>query len=208
MIRHAQEVSGSVAKTCRYYGVSRPTYYKWLRRNEELDRGTQRPATHASREPNALSVTQRSQGSFSLDGARLKGSREGGLGMDKVVHFEIPVDDEGRAKEFYASAFDWQLDDNDMGGGNIYTTATTVAIDEQMRPKEPGAINGGIMKRSSQTPTPVITIGVDSIDDALKKIEAGGGSTITPRTPIPDMGAFAYFKDSEGNTMGLWESAI
>ena len=128
--------------------------------------------------------------------------------MDKVVHFEIPVDDEGRAKEFYASAFDWQLDDNDMGGGNIYTTATTVAIDEQMRPKEPGAINGGIMKRSSQTSTPVITIGVDSIDDALKKIEASGGSTITPRTPIPDMGAFAYFKDSEGNTMGLWESAI
>jgi predicted enzyme related to lactoylglutathione lyase len=128
--------------------------------------------------------------------------------MDKVVHFEIPVDDEGRAKEFYASTFDWQLDDNDMGGGNIYTTAMTVAIDEQMRPKEPGAINGGIMKRSSQTPTPVITIGVDAIDDALKKIEASGGSTITPRTPIPDMGAFAYFKDSEGNTMGLWESAI
>ena len=128
--------------------------------------------------------------------------------MDKVVHFEIPVDDAARAKEFYASTFDWQLDDNDMGGGNIYTTAMTVAIDEQMRPKEPGAINGGIMKRSSQTPTPVITIGVDSIDDALKKIEASGGSTITPRTPIPDMGAFAYFKDSEGNTMGLWESAI
>ena len=128
--------------------------------------------------------------------------------MDKVVHFEIPVDEGERAKEFYASVFDWELNDNDMGGGNIYTTATTVAVDDQMRPKEPGAINGGIMQRSAGTPSPVITIGVDSIDDALKKIEAGGGSTITPRTPIPDMGAFAYFKDSEGNTMGLWESAM
>jgi predicted enzyme related to lactoylglutathione lyase len=128
--------------------------------------------------------------------------------MDKVVHFEIPVDEGERAKEFYASVFDWELNDNDMGGGNIYTTATTVAVDEQMRPKERGAINGGIMQRSAGTPSPVITIGVDSIDDALKKIEAGGGSTITPRTPIPDMGAFAYFKDSEGNTMGLWESAM
>jgi uncharacterized protein len=128
--------------------------------------------------------------------------------MDKVVHFEIPVDDGERAKEFYASVFDWELNDNDMGGGNIYTTATTVAVDDQMRPKEPGAINGGIMQRSAGTPSPVITIGVDSIDDALKKIEAGGGSTITPRTPIPDMGAFAYFKDSEGNTMGLWENAM
>jgi transposase-like protein len=34
MIRHAEEVSGNVSKTCRYYGVSRPTFYKWLRRYE------------------------------------------------------------------------------------------------------------------------------------------------------------------------------
>ena len=54
----------------------------------------------------------------------------------------------------------------------------------------------------------MITIGVDSIDDTLKKIEAGGGTTVTPRTPIPNMGAFAYFKDSEGNTMGLFEGGM
>jgi transposase-like protein len=36
IIRHAQEVSGNVAFTCRYYGVARPSYYKWLRRYEEL----------------------------------------------------------------------------------------------------------------------------------------------------------------------------
>jgi len=34
MIRHAEEISCNVAKTCRYYGVSRPTFYKWLRRYE------------------------------------------------------------------------------------------------------------------------------------------------------------------------------
>ena len=75
-----------------------------------------------------------------------------------------------------------------------------------MMPKEPGAINGGLTGRGAETPSPVITIGVDSIDDTLKKIEAGGGSTVTPRTEIPNMGAFAYFKDSEGNVMGLWET--
>jgi transposase-like protein len=36
IIRHAQEVSGNVAFTCRYYGMARPSYYKWLRRYEEL----------------------------------------------------------------------------------------------------------------------------------------------------------------------------
>jgi predicted enzyme related to lactoylglutathione lyase len=126
--------------------------------------------------------------------------------MDKVVHFEIPVDDQTRAKEFYGSVFDWEMNDADMGGGVVYTTAMTVATDESMQPKEPGAINGGIMRRSPDTPTPVITIQVDSIDEALKKIEAGGGTTVQPRTEIPNMGAFGYFKDSEGNTMGLWEN--
>jgi uncharacterized protein len=128
--------------------------------------------------------------------------------MDKVVHFEIPVDDAARAKEFYSSTFEWQLNDADMGGGNIYTTVITSPVDEQsQQPTEPGAINGGLMQRTSDTPTPVITIGVDAIDDTLKKVEAGGGKVIQPRTEIPNMGAFAYFTDSEGNILGLWESA-
>ena len=32
IIHHAQEVSGSVAQTCRYYGITRQTYYHWFRR--------------------------------------------------------------------------------------------------------------------------------------------------------------------------------
>lgn len=127
--------------------------------------------------------------------------------MDKVIHFEIPADDLDRAKEFYRSIFDWELNDADMGGGTMYTTVRTVATNELMVPTEPGAINGGMMKRSADTPTPVITIQVDSIDDALKKVEAGGGATVQARTEIPNMGAFAYFRDSEGNTLGLWESS-
>src|SRR5918992_3791338 len=127
--------------------------------------------------------------------------------MAKVVHFEIPVDDAARAKEFYRSAFDWQLDDQDVGGGQIYTTAITTPVDEQSRlPTEPGAINGGLMQRTPDTPNPVITIGVDGIDDALKMVEAGGGSILQPRTEVPGQGAFAYFKDSEGNVVGLWET--
>jgi predicted enzyme related to lactoylglutathione lyase len=62
------------------------------------------------------------------------------------------------------------------------------------------------MKRTADTPAPGITIGVTSIDESLKKVEAGGGSTVQPRTQIPDVGAFAYFKDSVGNVVGLWET--
>jgi predicted enzyme related to lactoylglutathione lyase len=73
-------------------------------------------------------------------------------------------------------------------------------------PTEPGAINGGMMQRTESTPAPVITIDVESIDLALTQVVESGGTTVTPRTPIPGMGAYAYFKDPEGNVVGLWET--
>jgi transposase len=35
IIQHAEEVTGNVAMTCRYYGISRTVYYRWLRRYRE-----------------------------------------------------------------------------------------------------------------------------------------------------------------------------
>jgi predicted enzyme related to lactoylglutathione lyase len=120
------------------------------------------------------------------------------------VHFEIPADDEDRARTFYREAFGWQLQEMPE---LQYTIVMTTPVDQQTQlPTEPGAINGGLMKRSADTPSPVLTVDVDSIDDSLKQIEAGGGSTVKGRTEIPGMGAFAYFKDTEGNVMGLWET--
>ena len=34
VLRHAEEVTGNVAATCRYYGISRQCFYKWRRRYE------------------------------------------------------------------------------------------------------------------------------------------------------------------------------
>jgi predicted enzyme related to lactoylglutathione lyase len=126
------------------------------------------------------------------------------MDMRKIVHFEIPADDEARARDFYREVFGWQLQEMPELD---YTLAMTTPVDEQTQlPTEPGAINGGLMKRSADTPTPVLTIDVESIDRALKEIESRGGSVVRGRTEIPGMGAFAYFKDSEGNVMGLWET--
>ncbi|MCW2647367.1 MAG: transposase, partial [Pseudonocardiales bacterium] len=35
ILQHADEVTGNVAMTCRYYGISRQLFYKWRRRFEE-----------------------------------------------------------------------------------------------------------------------------------------------------------------------------
>ncbi len=123
--------------------------------------------------------------------------------MRKVVHFEIPADDLARAKEFYGSVFEWQLEEME---GMDYTSVTTVPVDDQQMPTEPGAINGGLINRSEELSVPVLTVDVDSIDETLKSVEAAGGSVVRSRTAIPGMGAYAYLRDPEGNVVGLWET--
>jgi transposase-like protein len=35
IIAHAEEVTGNVAMNCRYYGITRTMYYRWLRRYQQ-----------------------------------------------------------------------------------------------------------------------------------------------------------------------------
>lgn len=124
--------------------------------------------------------------------------------MNKVVHFEIPSDNQDRAKQFYSSVFDWEV--QEMPGEHPYTFAITSPVDENYMYKESGAINGGIFKREAPITNPIITIEVPSIDEHVKKIEAAGGKLVVEKGEAPDMGYYAYFKDTEGNLMGLWEN--
>ena len=41
----------------------------------------------------------------------------------------------------------------------------------------------------------------------LGVIEKHGGSVAGGKMPVGDMGFAAYFQDSEGNVMGLWQNA-
>ena len=126
--------------------------------------------------------------------------------MDKVVHFEIPVTDVEKAKKFYATVFDWQLESYPEMN---YTICRTVPVDDNMMPKEVGGINGGLFVRADlkEIKSPVVTINVASIDVSAKKLEKAGGKMVKGKFPVADMGFAAYFKDPEGNVLGLWENA-
>jgi predicted enzyme related to lactoylglutathione lyase len=120
--------------------------------------------------------------------------------MDSVVHFEIPADDEGRARKFYSKVFGWKpkhLPEMD------YTIMTTTEVGKNHMPKRPGAINGGMMKRDKNVQAPLVYMYVKSIDSSLKKVKANGGRTVMDKTHVQGKMYLAYFKDSEGNTMGL-----
>lgn len=120
----------------------------------------------------------------------------------RVVHFEIPADDLARAEGFYRDAFDWEINSvPGMGYTLVLTTPST-----KSGPTEAGAINGGMLTRQAPITAPLVTIQVDDIDKALKTIEGLGGRTVRGRMPVGDMGCAAYFADTEGNVVGLWET--
>ena len=87
-----------------------------------------------------------------------------------------------------------------------YTLVTSGPSDDS-GPTEPGFINGGMMQRQGPFTAPNIVIEVDDIEEALAAVNAAGGTTVAERQAVGDMGFSAYFKDSEGNLVGIWETA-
>ena len=124
--------------------------------------------------------------------------------MGKVVHFEIPADDVSRASGFYNKVFGWKVNSMPDMGYTIFHTGPTNEKDGMI--KEKGFINGGLMKRKDLIKHPVVTIEVESIENSAKKILENGGTVVQGKMAVGDMGFSAYFKDPEGNILGLWEN--
>lgn len=112
----------------------------------------------------------------------------------KVIHFEIPIDDNERAVAFYAKAFGWALE---RWGPIEYWTMTG---------GEGDGIGGALTKRSDDIRSLMFYIDVEDIDAALAAVEAAGGKRLTERMPIPTVGWSAFFEDTEGNKVGVFQS--
>lgn len=121
----------------------------------------------------------------------------------RVVHFEIPFDDGDRARSFYRDAFGWEIPGAAEGSYLVANTGPTV----DTGPAEPGFVNGGLLRRESPDDGPIVVIEVDDIDGSLARVEELGGTTILGRRAVGDIGFAAYFKDVEGNLMGLFQSS-
>jgi predicted enzyme related to lactoylglutathione lyase len=123
--------------------------------------------------------------------------------MNPVIHFEMPAEDKERVRKFYESAFGWQttplgpeLDD--------FVLAFTIETDEKTRmPKKRGAINGGFYKKTEPGQGVKLTILVEDIQEAIKKIEAAGGKVLGEPFELPGVGLFASFVDTEGNVVSI-----
>lgn len=121
----------------------------------------------------------------------------------RVVHFEVPFDDADRARSFYREVFDWQI--QAMPEMNYDMVSTGPVGDTG--PTEPGYIGGGMLQREAPVTSPVITLDVDDIDATLAEVVKHGGEVATEKLAVGEMGFAAYFKDTEGNILGLWQTA-
>jgi len=116
--------------------------------------------------------------------------------MPRISYLDFSADDPDRAVNFYSRVFGWQI--NKWDGPKEYWDIKTGESNE------PG-INGGLSKREriGEWTTPFINI--PSIDQYINKIESNGGKIIQPKTAIPSIGYTLIFKDTESNTIGLFE---
>jgi len=82
--------------------------------------------------------------------------------MNRVLHFELGADDPEKLIAFYKEVFGWET--HQWEGPQTYWLVSTGPSDK------PG-INGGIMRHKETLPHTINTIGVDSIDEHVKKVE-------------------------------------
>jgi predicted enzyme related to lactoylglutathione lyase len=113
------------------------------------------------------------------------------------VHVELGTTDIGKAKSFYQSLFDWQLKDEEMGGGMTYTM---ISVGE--------GTGGGMMKH----PVPgapsawLPYVLVDNITAATAKAKSLGATVMRDVTEVMGAGSFSIIIDPTGAALGLWQA--
>ena len=124
--------------------------------------------------------------------------------MNPVVHFEIPAEDKKRMSDFYTKVFGWRTQQLGKEMGE-YIVVSTTDSDENGRPKTPGTINGGFYQKTDDPVShhPSVVISVGNIDESIQMIKSNGGKVLSEPMPIPGVGVFASFLDTEGNRLSI-----
>ncbi len=118
--------------------------------------------------------------------------------------FEIPVTDTPRAKTFYETILDIQLQTDTMMGMEM----TVFPHDPQSgNGRVSGALIKGPMHKPSMDGAVVYLNANPEIQKVIDRIEKAGGKVLMPKTLINEhIGYMAFFADTEGNRMALHAS--
>ncbi|MCX6351260.1 MAG: VOC family protein [Bacteroidetes bacterium] len=112
--------------------------------------------------------------------------------------FEISVADIKRAKKFYETIFNIEMQEMEMMGMQM---AFFPWEDKS------GKASGGLVQSPQHVPSgegaKIYLNGNPDLAVALAKVEAAGGKVVMPKMQAGDFGQMAFFVDTEGNTVAL-----
>jgi predicted enzyme related to lactoylglutathione lyase len=108
-----------------------------------------------------------------------------------LVHFELPAEDAGRAKEFWRSLFGWKF--REWSGPVEY---------HMLDGMEPG---GAIYPSEQPGQGPIVYFQTSDIDKSVVRARELGGSA-EDKQPIPGIGWFARCRDTEGNQFSRFQT--
>jgi predicted enzyme related to lactoylglutathione lyase len=111
----------------------------------------------------------------------------------KLVHFEIPAQDTGRARNFWSGVFGWKFGDSAMPEMEYYMVQTSSDQGGAVYPQQEGERG------------PIVYFDTDDIDKTIAKARELGGKA-DDKQPIPHVGWFARCVDTEGNEFSLFQS--
>lgn len=116
--------------------------------------------------------------------------------MPRAVHFDIVVPDVQRAITFYESAFGWSIKKWD--GPMEYWLVST-------GPGEREGINGGLSQGDPSLTEGQLTLDVDPVAEAVRRVIDASGTVAREPSPVPGIGYLAEIVDTEGNRFGLMQ---
>ncbi len=114
---------------------------------------------------------------------------------------DLQTSDQNAAKAFYSGLFGWTYDDQPMPDGGVYSMAMLGGHQvAAIAPQPPEMSAAGV------PPMWNTYLAVDSVDDAVAKVEAAGGKVAMAPFDIMDAGRMAFVMDPSGAGVALWQA--
>ena len=111
----------------------------------------------------------------------------------RLVHFELPAEDDRRATRFWSELFGWEWNTAEMPGLAYHMTQAG------------GEPAGAVYASEEQAGQgPIVYFDTDDIDGSVRRVRELGGEA-DEKQPIPSVGWFARCRDSEGNRFSLFQ---
>ena len=125
---------------------------------------------------------------------RVEPDKESGIGT--MGFTELSSTDAGATRFFLEKAFHWRFEEVQMPNGEYLTY------------KSPDGNTLGIRQAErSEAPSSMNYVRVKDLKQAETRVLDAGGKIILPRTDIPGMGSFFWFKVPSGPMMACWQDA-